>query len=368
MENGIVHYICNICNINYKTYNGRWKHNKKYHSNNLDSNQHKINIYQHSNQHKINIYQHSDKHENNILECKNCKKIFSFIQSRWRHEKTCNKKDEIIELKNKLDQLEKKVNKKSNKKIINNTNNGTIINNNITINKIGTENLALLNDNEISQIFNKELESIITFIELLNFNERLPQNHSYCTTSLESKYLSAYNKETNTIEKDKKKYFFDKLLNTTIDQIQILYNSNKSLVKKNFNKDKQMQIENNIINLKSIKNYDFNNKILKEIINKMNLVSYNKKDIVQKTWHEDSDSDDDFQRELEKESKEEFYKKLEMKEKLALEKIETSSDTESSVKKLDLKTKAKPKDIPKNIPKEQADNDNNNIFLEISYD
>ena len=127
-----------------------------------------------------------------------------------------------------------------------------------------------------------------------------------------------------------------------------------------------MQIENNIMNLKSIKNYDFNNKILKEIINKMNLVSYNKKDIVQKTWHEDSDSDDDFQRDLEKETKEEFYKKLEMKEKLALEKLETSSDTESSVKKLDLKTKIIPKNIPKeNISIEQSDNDNNNIFLEI---
>jgi hypothetical protein len=41
------------------------------------------------------------------------------------------------------------------------------------INKLGTENLAELNDTEISSIFNKEIESVLTFVELLNFNERL---------------------------------------------------------------------------------------------------------------------------------------------------------------------------------------------------
>ncbi len=94
--------------------------------------------------------------------------------------------------------------------------------------------------------------------------------------------------ETKMIEKDRKKYFFDKLLNTTIDRIQILYNNNKKLVSKQFSKSKQKQIEDNIENLKTFKNYDFNNKLLKEMINKMNLVSYNKRKLVQKTWHEDS--------------------------------------------------------------------------------
>lgn len=83
-------------------------------------------------------------------------------------------------IKSKLDKLEKKVNKK----VINNNHgniyNGNVVNNNITINKIGSENLLDFNDIEITMIFNKELEGIITFIELLNFNERLPQNHSYC--------------------------------------------------------------------------------------------------------------------------------------------------------------------------------------------
>ena len=78
---------------------------------------------------------------------------------------------------------------------------------------------------------------------------------------------------------------------------------------------------------------------VKEMINKMNLVSYNKRRIVQKTWNDDSDSDDDFQKDLEKETKEEFYKKIALKEKLALE-YEENSETisSSSIKKIDIKT------------------------------
>jgi hypothetical protein len=289
---------------------------------------------------KVDIINNDTK----IYKCINCNKEYKNKTSKYRHQKKCNEKNQELQLiKSKLEQLEKKVNKS--KKIINNTNNGTIINNNITINKIGTENLDALNDNEISMIFNKELEGVITFIELLNFNERLPDNHSYCTTSLESRFLSKYNEETQTIEKDRKKYFFDKLLNTTIDRIQILYNSNKT----KFNKMKQKQIEENIKNLKTFKNYDFNNKILKEMINKMNLVSYNKRKIVQKTWNDDSDSDDDFQRDLEKESKAEFYKKIEMKEKMQLEYDSSSSD--SSVKTLQRKSKVK-----KEVDSENIDN------------
>jgi hypothetical protein len=366
-------FICDECKKEYKSYQSLWNHNKKFHSI----------ISGNSGTNGGNISSNINTTKKYI--CNICEKEYNNKYSKYKHQQKCSnddliKKAEVIgnaaqtqiqKLETKINQLEKKVNKKSNKKIINNnnTNNGTIINN-IVINKIGSENLLEFNDNEITQIFNKELEGIVTFIELLNFNERLPQNHSYCTTSLESKYLSTYNKETNTIEKDRKKYFFDKLLNTTIDRIQILYNSNKG----KFNKMKQKQIEENITNLKSLKNYDFNNKILKEMINKMNLVTYNKRQIIQKTWHEDSDSDDDFQRDLEKETKEEFYKKIAMKEKLALE-YEAKSETisSSSVKKLEIKPKPK-KFVLKHDTVSSSESEeeqsvksevDSNIFLEI---
>ena len=368
METGIIKYSCKLCKINYETYNGLWKHNKKYHVNICLPND------------ATCLPQMGVENGNNKkFICNICNKTYENRNSKYKHQKKCSeKKDEIkqlkIEFNEEINKLKVEMKKKSNKKIINNnnTNNGTIINN-IVINKIGSENLLEFNDNEITQIFNKELEGIVTFIELLNFNERLPQNHSYCTTSLESKYLSTYNKETNTIEKDRKKYFFDKLLNTTIDRIQILYNSIKNTAKPLFNKIKQKQIEENITNLKSLKNYDFNNKILKEMINKMNLVTYNKRQIIQKTWHEDSDSDDDFQRDLEKETKEEFYKKIAMKEKLALE-YEAKSETisSSSVKKLEIKPKPKKFVLKHDTVSSESDEEqsvksevDSNIFLEI---
>jgi len=254
MEHGNMKYSCEKCKLDYATYNGLWKHNKKYHKKILNNPPH---INTKITQFTTNIPQNNTNNQSKIIKCSKCTKILSRQDSLKRHEKICKEtaqsKNEIIELKEEINKLKTEITKKANKKTINNNNNYGIINN-ITINTIGNENLSLLNDKEISMIFNKELESITTFIELLNFNERLPENHNHCTTSLESKFLSVYNKDTNTIEKDRKKYFFDKLINTTIDRIQILYNSNKS----KFSKVKQKQIENNITNLKTFKDYDFN--------------------------------------------------------------------------------------------------------------
>ena len=353
-----MNYKCEKCKLQYVTHNGLWKHNKKYHGNDCMKNESPCLPDMGDTQKEIKKF-----------ICKICKKSYENRNSKYKHQKICsentnNIKQLEIKFTDEINKLKSEINNKVNKKTINNNNYGVI--NNITINKMGNENLSLLNDNEITMIFNKELESITTFIELLNFNERLPENHNHCTTSLESKYLSVYNSETNKVEKDRKKYFFDKLLNTSVDKIQILYNTNKN----KFSKTKQKQIEENIKHLKSFKNYDFNNKILKEMINKMNLITYNKRALVQKTWHEDSDSEDDFQKDLDKsETKAEFYKKMEMKEKLALEaKYEEESITESSIteKKLEIKSKSKKPAIILKHTTVSSDSDNDDdIFLEV---
>jgi hypothetical protein len=77
-------------------------------------------------------------------------------------------------------------------------------------------------------IFNKELSSVTTLIELLNFNERLPENHSFCTTNLESNYVSIYNTEKQIPEKDRKKYMFDTILDNSVDKLELLYNHYKN--------------------------------------------------------------------------------------------------------------------------------------------
>jgi hypothetical protein len=159
--------------------------------------------------------------------------------------------DEIIELKNKINNISNNtLNNISN--INSNVNNGTV---NIYINKTGTENVLELNESEKNEIFNKELSGIVSFIKFINFNERLPNNHSFCTKSLEGKYLLSYNTEEEKIESVRKKYFYHELLNNSVEKMEILYKSCKN----NFSKEKQLKVENTIQSLKEIKNRDLSN-------------------------------------------------------------------------------------------------------------
>ena len=91
------------------------------------------------------------------------------------------------------------------------------------------------------------------------------------------------------MDKDRKKYFFDDIFSKAIERQEILYKNNKN----KFNVNKRKQIEENILNLNKIKNYDFNNKIVREIMKKLNLLSYNKRNIIQRTWRNDPDDDTD---------------------------------------------------------------------------
>ena len=72
-------------------------------------------------------------------------------------------------------------------------------------------------------LFNQEFISITGVIELIYFNENHPENHYFCTTNLDSYYSSVYNTEKKTVDKDRKKYLFDKIL---YDNIECLYANN----------------------------------------------------------------------------------------------------------------------------------------------
>lgn len=286
-------YICNICNKNYSSYQSLWSHNKKFHSQVMTGA-------------NTNNLQLIVKQENKNTLCGFCKIELSNRQGRWRHEKKCKEKphlenkSEIEKLNEKIQLLENKIDNKT--KNIKNTNNGNIINgngnivkNNIIINKTGTENIDQLTYNEVSVIFDHEITSIILLIEIVNFNERKPENHSFCSTALESAYLSFYNTETKTIDKERKRYFYENIICKHIEHHEYLYGKYKS----KFNSIKRKQIEDNIYNLKQIKANGFNSKIMLEIIRKLNLVSYNKRDLVQDTWNGktieyDNASDEEF--------------------------------------------------------------------------
>ncbi len=300
-------YICNICIKQYSSYQSLWIHNKKYHN---KTPQKSSSDPQKSSQNTCNysLTQLPNEDKNNKLTCGYCKKIFSRIDNLKRHQIKCDKNkfekyDQELEfLKNKVYELE---NKKSNTKLTTNIKvNGQFINGNnkmdvgskIIINKTGTENMDLLNYNEVSTIFDNEISSVIKLIELVNFSENKPENHSFCSTALESPYLSFYNTDTNSVNKERKRHFFEEVICKSIQNHEILYKK----FKLKFNLDKRKKIEDNIENLKMIKANSFNSKIMGEFIRKLNLISYNNRDLIQDTWtgsndkKYDNDSDEEF--------------------------------------------------------------------------
>uniref|UniRef100_A0A6C0EFD5 C2H2-type domain-containing protein n=1 Tax=viral metagenome TaxID=1070528 RepID=A0A6C0EFD5_9ZZZZ len=292
-------HICSICNINYASRQSLCNHSRKFHRNNIPNN--------------IEIAQNCSLNAQNIqskFNCKYCNKIFTKKYNLFRHYITCKNKinydkkieEENIQLKKENQKLQKITNNNITNNNINNNDNRKIINNNnININflikKIGTENLEDLTEEEIKQILLKNGEGITKFIELLNFNKELPQNHTFCTTNLKSKYLDVYNTDTNTIEKDRKKYFFDHLLKNAVDGIKKLIDLHK---KENF------IVENNNLITEMLKSsIEFgskflNDKILKELFNKIELISYNKKKIVKDTWDGKTNSNNCYIRRIKK--------------------------------------------------------------------
>ena len=91
-----IEYKCKVCNKQYKTYQTLWKHNKKFHDQNIINNNHSTII----NQPNIIINQSKN-------ECNYCKKIFSHYNNKWRHEKKCKiKTDELSKIKEETRQTE----------------------------------------------------------------------------------------------------------------------------------------------------------------------------------------------------------------------------------------------------------------------
>lgn len=258
-------YKCEICNKYYKTYQSLWNHNKLKHPSTT-----------------IKIPQSPAK----SFPCENCGGCFTRKFNLQQHIKTSckiNKTETIVEMKKTINSLVKKIKTLENKPTINNTTNNTTNNtiNYIYINKAGTENVLELNDKEVDDIFNKEISGVMSLVKHINFNTRLPANHSFCSKSLEGKYLLTYNTEESKIESTRKKYFYQEILTNAVNNLELLY----KLKKDKIDKIKQDKIEDTIYRLKEITSSSFSNKLLKEMLNHLSQLSYNSKDVVLDTWY-----------------------------------------------------------------------------------
>jgi hypothetical protein len=120
-----------------------------------------------------------------------------------------------------------------------------------------------------------ERNSLIKLIEFVNFNNNNPQNHTFCTTSLNNKYVSTLNTETKEIEKHRKVDVYDKVLFFGLNHIDMLKD-------KIINRRKKKEFTKKIEELE--KNIYGDIKYKKIFIEQLNALSYNKRNMINTTW------------------------------------------------------------------------------------
>jgi len=116
------------------------------------------------------------------------------------------------------------------------------------------------------------MNSIISLAEHLNFNERLPHNHNFYVSALNDKHLNTIDTNTNIVIKQRKKEIFDQILVAHIDKLEKI---NKNINYKDFD---------NV--LTKLKNFIFLKQGKKEYFSQLNMLAYNKRNLIIKTWEE----------------------------------------------------------------------------------
>ena len=230
-------YNCNICNKHYKSYQSLWNHNHINHNTKKSDISSNTQIYTP----KITPPKKTTK---KTYECVYCKNMFSRSDNLKRHHLICSQKSDqesskaseketennilLHQLKiltQKIEQLEKNINKPQ---TVNNFNGP--INNTINICNVGEENIKLLTKEEREYILSKEVNGIVAIVDKLNFNTRLPQYHTFYTSALNGRYTNTIDKETNTIIRRSKKDFFDIILVSSMKKIDQLSKEDKRFI------------------------------------------------------------------------------------------------------------------------------------------
>ena len=240
-------YNCTICNKEFISNSGFWKHNKKYHQS-IKCNNNQL----------LSTNNQLLSTNNQLLstkkyKCKYCDKSYDILQSRWKHEIKCKKEydkkqNELIELENKnklendklkneieqlkillQDTLKVKPNilNKINKQI-NNKQNNTINNNNNTINivKFGTEDLHnIFTEKQMFNLINKGGSCINESIKYIHFNDKKPEYKNIFITNLKDKYAYVFDGDTFIIKE--KNEVLDELLDNHAYNIKEFVEKNR---------------------------------------------------------------------------------------------------------------------------------------------
>jgi hypothetical protein len=218
----------------------------------------------------------------NKISCTYCNKYFSTKSSLTRHIKYyCKTKNDFI---NKV--INEKSKDKTNKINITinniNYNNKNVQNNQtnniLSINPYNNPNINQIKLIDICNIFDEEFNMILKLIEITYFNDKIEENHSFYISNLQGEYVNTFNNE-ETCNTKLKKYFFDELFTMILTRIKSLYSKYKNTL---FEIPKQVEIQEKIQALEDMKKE--NNHTYKSYLKLINVLAYDKKDIVINTW------------------------------------------------------------------------------------
>jgi hypothetical protein len=319
-------YFCKKCNKQYASYQSLWNHKNTFH-----------------------VLNEKGKKEKEHI-CKFCYKEFNNRQTKWRHEKTCNHHNETSELKNKIEKIEKDMEKlKTEPKIIaggvcvpfgtitnNNTTNNTTNNIQYIINSPTESCTSHLTFEDQKDILDKGLNSLGYLIEMINFNKSVPENHSYCVTAINDKHASVIDEKTNKIIKTDKIDLFDKVLVSNLQTLEKIANNPI------FSQEQHDKYKGKIGYLREI--IFQNEKFMKRYQNDINILSYNNKEMVKDTWKKLKEVDkvnvkesnykvmgfDDLVKEIEKENNIKIQQTKSINEYDSSDSELSESDTESN--------------------------------------
>jgi len=247
-------YKCNICNIIYKHTQSLTNHKKIKHPNyNFEINK------------KL-------KENEEIIQLRDI-----FLKESFDHKQKIEKLIKDMEEKNK--QIENITKTSKSKTINNNTTNNNGIINNINIVQFGREDISSLTREEIKKIlYERGVDGLLASLEIIHFNDRLPQYKNLRLTNLNSKYIDVHNGKT-WIKDDKEKIINETLENHTYNLQQLCEDNNNSKKIKNSIKNLIDDYSNFNNIMTEEKNTPNNKKLMKKINTKkdeVKLFMYNK--------------------------------------------------------------------------------------------
>ena len=289
MDNQDGLYSCKTCNKQYSSYKSLWNHNKKFHTDKNSVDKSKIsNMISHDKSMISHINNEEDKYK-----CNYCDNTYKHFQSRWKHEQKCKKKDLIV-LDDKIIadpiQQNQQITNINNNQQINTTNNnqqinnGTINNNtnNIIITQLGRESLDGFSIKDILSIVKEDNNMPVACVKKVNFNSKYPENHSFCTTTLEGKHFTRINHKTQKPEKINKVDFINEVLDSSLrflNNISLMVEFDESF------RDKiPLDYQNKIKDIMNNQHKFIDAKNKKAFFNCINDMSYNFKDLILETW------------------------------------------------------------------------------------